>query len=114
VETILGNNNLIVHQLLDEPETVFPVLLTLMKKANNAVVASFRSKKGEALEFATKLQGGGHPNACGATLPRSVKSISEALDFLKKTFNPPRPQQSADLNSLADIFSIVDQETQKG
>jgi len=111
VETVIGNNNLIVHQLLADPQVNYPVLLTMMKKANNSVVVSFRSKNGQAIQYAVKLQGGGHPNACGATLPRSVRSINEGIDFLKRTFNPPSTPASksaAALNSLEALFQDFD------
>src|SRR5580658_3705294 len=42
VETVVGNTNLIVHQLLEQPSVKFPVLVTLFKRANNLVIASFR------------------------------------------------------------------------
>src|SRR6266478_4976935 len=47
VETVIGNNNLIVHQLLEEQATRFPVLVTLFRRTNNQVIASFRSRNGE-------------------------------------------------------------------
>jgi len=52
VDTVLGNTNLIVHQLLEQKETTYPILVTLFRKANNAVVVSFRSRNGEALKVA--------------------------------------------------------------
>jgi len=42
-----GNNNLIVHQLLEKQATPYPVLLTLFRKANNTVVVSLRSRNGK-------------------------------------------------------------------
>src|SRR4051794_18455599 len=38
VDTVVGNNNLIVHQLLDGHACRFPVLLTLFRKGNNTVI----------------------------------------------------------------------------
>ncbi len=105
VDTVVGNNNLIVHQILEEEATTFPVLLTLFRRSNGATVASLRSRNGEALKIAEKLQGGGHPNACAATLPRSVKSIPDALNYLRQVLNPKREEP---LNSLEDIFDAVD------
>ena len=102
VETVVGNNNAIVHQLLEQGATPYPVLLTLFRKANGAVVVSFRSRHGGALQVAAKLHGGGHANASGATLPRSVKSIPDALDFLRVHLNPP--PVSDPLNSLESLF----------
>src|SRR5581483_2090021 len=68
VETVIGNNNLIVHQLLEKQATKFPVLVTLFRRVNNQVIASFRSRNGEAIKVAEKFQGGGHANAAGAIL----------------------------------------------
>jgi len=102
VDTVVGNNNAIVHQLLEPGATPYPVLLTLFRKANNTVVVSFRSRNGEALKVAEKLQGGGHANACGTTLPRSVKSIPDALDYLRAHLNPAPPKGA--LNSLESLF----------
>src|SRR6266487_4480354 len=63
VDTVVGNNNLIVHQLLEKQSTTYPVLLTLFRRANGIIIASLRSRNGEALKVAEKLQGGGHANA---------------------------------------------------
>src|ERR1043165_827342 len=41
VETVVGNNNLIVHQLLEQQATRFPVLITLFRRTNNVIIASF-------------------------------------------------------------------------
>ena len=102
VDTVVGNNNAIVHQLLEQGATPYPVLLTLFRKANGAVIVSFRSRHGEALPVAAKLHGGGHANASGTTLPRSVKSIPDALDYLRVHLNPP--PVSGPLNSLESLF----------
>jgi oligoribonuclease NrnB/cAMP/cGMP phosphodiesterase (DHH superfamily) len=104
VDTIIGNNNLIVHQLLEEKATRFPVLLTLFRRTNGIVIVSLRSRNGEALKIAEKLQGGGHGNACGATLPRSIKNIPDALIYLRETLNP---KKDAPLNSLESIFDSI-------
>lgn len=88
VEVVVGNSNLIVHALLRSPENRYPVLGTLLKKANTGVVLSLRSRNGEALPIARRLQGGGHPNAAGATLPRSVQGVSDALDYLSRLLHP--------------------------
>ena len=106
VDTVVGNNNAIVHQMLEQGATPYPVLLTLFRKANGAVVVSLRSRNGEALKVAEKLQGGGHANASGATLPRSVKSIPDALDYLRVHLNPA-PAKDA-LNSLEGLFDAVE------
>jgi hypothetical protein len=106
VETVVGNTNLIVHQLLERKATPFPILLTLFRKANNTVVASLRSRGGEAIKIAERLQGGGHANACGATLPRSVKNIPDALAYLRELLDPA-PKKDAPLNNLEALFSNI-------
>src|ERR1019366_3345849 len=107
VDTVVGNNNLIVHQLLEKQASPYPVLLTLFRKANNTVVVSLRSRNGEALKIAEKLQGGGHANACGATLPRSIRNIPDAIDYLRKVLDAT-PKKDAPLNSLENLFSSVE------
>ncbi len=103
VETIIGNNNLIVNRLLEENKTKFPVLITLYRRSNGMIFASIRSKNGEALKVAELLKGGGHPNACGAMLPKSVRSFQDAIDYIKKILNPTIPKNKG-LNSLDEIF----------
>jgi oligoribonuclease NrnB/cAMP/cGMP phosphodiesterase (DHH superfamily) len=107
VETVIGNNNLIVHQLLEQQATRFPVLVTLFRRANNLVIASFRSRNGEALKVAEKFQGGGHANASGAVLPKSVRTISDAVAYLRQVLNP---KKETPLNSLENIFAEIDAE----
>jgi hypothetical protein len=107
VETVIGNNNLIVHQLLEEQATPYPVLLTLFRRANGVIIASIRSRNGEALKVAEKLQGGGHANACGATLPRSIKNIPDAVGYLRQVLNP---KKDTPLNSLENLFAAVELE----
>jgi len=105
VETVVGNNNLIVYQLLEQQAARFPVLVTLFRRANNTMIASFRSRNGEALKVAEKFQGGGHANACGATLPRSVKTVPDAINYLRQILNP---KKEAPLNSLETLFNSID------
>ena len=105
VDTVIGNNNLIVHQLLEQGATTYPVLLTLFRRANGVIIASFRSRNGEALKVAEKLQGGGHANACGATMPRAVRTIPDAIVYLKQTLNP---KKEVPLNTMATLFSEID------
>jgi oligoribonuclease NrnB/cAMP/cGMP phosphodiesterase (DHH superfamily) len=107
VETIIGSNNLIVHQLLERQATRYPVLLTLFRRANGVVIASLRSRNGEALKVAERLQGGGHANASGATLPRSVKNITDAVNYLRQALNPKKEEA---LNSLEGLFASVEAE----
>ena len=105
VDTVIGNNNLIVHQILEQQATTYPVLLTLFRRANGVIIASLRSRNGEALRIAEKLQGGGHANASGATLPRSVKSITDAVNYLRQVLNP---KKDAPLNSLENLFASIE------
>jgi len=107
VDTVVGNNNLIVHQLLEQQATRFPVLLTLFRRTNGTMIVSLRSRNGEAIKVAEKLQGGGHANACGASLPKSVRSIADAVEYLRNVLNPA-PSQSAALNSLEAVFSEIE------
>jgi hypothetical protein len=105
VDTVIGNTNLIVHQLLEKQATHFPVLITLFRRANGAMIASLRSRNGDALKVAEKLQGGGHANASGATLPRSVKTVADAVHYLRQVLNP---KKDAELNSLESVFAAVE------
>jgi oligoribonuclease NrnB/cAMP/cGMP phosphodiesterase (DHH superfamily) len=105
VDTVIGNNNLIVHQMLEGHATNFPVLVTLFRRANGVMIASLRSRNGEALKVAEKLQGGGHANASGATLPRSVKNVGDAVNYLRQVLNP---KKDGDLNSLESVFAAVE------
>lgn len=102
VEVILGNSNLVVHELLRSPDNRHPVLGTLMRKAASGVVISLRSRNGEALRIAQKLQGGGHPNAAGATLPRSVQTVPDAVEYLRRLLNPA---PAAGLNPVGDALA---------
>jgi hypothetical protein len=105
VETVIGNNNLIVHQLLESQATRFPVLVTLFRRANNVIIASFRSRNGEAIKIAERFQGGGHPNASGATMPKSVRTIPDAINYLRQVLGAKR---EAPLNSLQSLFDSIE------
>jgi oligoribonuclease NrnB/cAMP/cGMP phosphodiesterase (DHH superfamily) len=104
VDTVIGNTNLIVHQLLEQRATAFPVLITLFRRANGVMIASLRSRNGEALKIAEKLQGGGHANASGATLPRAVKNVGDAVNYLRQVLNP----KEGELNSLESAFAALE------
>jgi hypothetical protein len=101
VDTVIGSSNQIVHQLLEPGTTKYQVLMTLFRRSN-CIFASFRSRNGEALPVAVKFQGGGHANASGAILPRSVRTIEDGIDFVQKALNP-QPIRG-DLNSLESLF----------
>jgi len=104
VKTVVGSNNMIVNRILAEKATKYSVLLTLFRKANGQVLASIRSQDGGALKVAELLKGGGHANAAGATLPRSIKQIPDGIEYLKQILNP-RSQQEGSLNNLGDLLS---------
>jgi len=106
VETVIGNTNLIVHQLLEAKATKYPVLVTLFKRANNLVIASFRSRNGEAIKVAEKLQGGGHANAAGAILPKSVRNIPDAIEYLRQILQPKT--EAAPLGTLESLFAGIE------
>ncbi len=105
VETCVGNTNLIVHQLLDSGAVPHSALVTLFRKANGMMVASFRSRDGSALTIAGKFQGGGHPNAAGATLPRSVLTPRDATDYMARILNGVAAPQGGGLNSLEGLLA---------
>jgi len=105
VETTVGNTNLIVHEMLEKQLTPFKVLITLFRKSNGMMIASFRSANGEALQVAARFQGGGHANAAGATLPRSVRGIADAVDYLIRAL---KPTVDTPLNSLEDLFASTE------
>jgi len=107
VNTVIGNTNQIVHQLLEQRATPYPVLITLFRRGNGLILVSLRSRNGEALKVAEKLQGGGHANACGATLPRSVQHIPDAIAYLRHLLNPTR-KPGQPLNSLEELFESIE------
>jgi oligoribonuclease NrnB/cAMP/cGMP phosphodiesterase (DHH superfamily) len=107
VDTVVGNTNLIVHQLLERKATDYSVLVTLFKRANNLVIASFRSRNGEALKVAEKFQGGGHANAAGAIMPKSVRNIDEAVDYLRKVLQT-KPGSNQPFNNLESLFASIE------
>ena len=105
VDTVVGNNNLIVHRLLEEKATRYPVLVTLFRRANNTVIASFRSRDGEAIRVAERFQGGGHANAAGAVMPKSIRQVPEAVEYIRQILNP---KKDAPLNSLESLFADIE------
>lgn len=78
--------------------------MTLFRRTNNVVIASLRSRNGEALKVAERLQGGGHANACGATLPRAIRTVPDAVDYLREVL---KPGKEAPLNSMASLFDSI-------
>jgi len=107
VDTVIGNTNQIVHQLLEQEATPYPVLLTLYRRGNGMILVSLRSRGGEALKVAEKLQGGGHANASGAVLPRSVQNIPDAVTYLRQVLGPAA-RKDIPLNSLESLFAAIE------
>jgi len=64
----------LLHQLLERKETHYSVLVTLFKRANNLVIASFSQPQREALKICGKIPSGGHANASGAIMPKSTET----------------------------------------
>ena len=110
VDTVIGNNNLIVHQLLEQGATPYPLLLTLFRRPSGTIIVSLRSRNGEALKLAEKLQGGGHANACGATLPKSIRTIPDAINYLRQLLNPVLKKETP-LNNLESLFAAIEGNT---
>jgi oligoribonuclease NrnB/cAMP/cGMP phosphodiesterase (DHH superfamily) len=107
VDTIVGNNNLIIHQLLEQQATKYSVLVTLFRRGN-AVFASFRSRNGDALKTAERFQGGGHANAAGALLPKSVRNVPDGVEYLRQILNIKNETQQTRLNSLENLFASIE------
>jgi hypothetical protein len=107
VDTVVGNNNLIVHQLLEEQAVKYPALVTLFRRGS-LVFASFRSRNGEAIKLAEKFQGGGHANAAGALLPKSIRTVPDGVEYLRQILNSKNHTQQHGLNSLEDLFAAVE------
>lgn len=109
VRTIVGNTNAIVHQLLERAEPQYEVLITLYRRGNGAFLVSLRSRTGKALEVARRIHGGGHPNASGATLPRPIQSMDDAIAYLIKVLNPAKPAPQKPARPMADLEQAFDQ-----
>jgi oligoribonuclease NrnB/cAMP/cGMP phosphodiesterase (DHH superfamily) len=109
VDTIVGNNNLIVHQLLEQQAVKYSVLVTLFRRGN-VVFASFRSRNGDALKTAEKFQGGGHANAAGALLPKSVRNVPDGVEYLRQVLNVKNQTNQTRLNSLENLFASLEAE----
>jgi hypothetical protein len=109
VPVIVGNANKILHRLLVERQVSMPVLLSLIRKSNGLMVVSLRSRNGEALRLAGRLQGGGHPNAAGATLPRSVNNVADAITYMRQVLNPAQLALD-EPGGLEGIFESVDRD----
>ena len=104
VDSLIGNTNQIVHQLLERGATKHTVLVTLFRRSN-AIFASFRSRNGEARRIAEKFQGGGHANAAGALLPKSVRTVEDGVIFLRQMLNA---KHEAPLNNLESLFAGIE------
>ena len=108
VKTVVGNSNVILHRLLGESDSSHRVLLTLNRIGGNQFMVSLRSSNGEALPVAKQLQGGGHPNAAGAALPKSVQRVADAVEYLKKALNPIDQEDSSAKLNTESLFENVE------
>jgi len=104
VKTVVGNSNVILNQLLREESQPYKLLLMLNRIGNNQFMVSLRSTNGEALRMAKQLQGGGHANASGAALPKSVQRVADAVDYLKTALNPTSHSEDILPNDLESLF----------
>jgi len=104
VKTVVGNSNVILNKLLREDSQPYKILLTLNRIGNNQFMVSLRSSEGGALRMAKQLQGGGHANAAGAALPKSVQRVADAVDYLKTALNPITHAQENVLDNLESLF----------
>jgi oligoribonuclease NrnB/cAMP/cGMP phosphodiesterase (DHH superfamily) len=95
VYTTVGNTNLIIHRMLKEKVTPYSVLITASRKSSGMIALSLRSRDESALPIAIKLQGGGHPNACGASLPNAIQNIPDAIGYLRRILNPVKVEEPA-------------------
>lgn len=107
VDTLIGNGNLILHQLLAEKATPYTVLASLCRGANGAIIVSFRSRNDQALRIAELFNGGGHANAAGAALPRSIHQMSDAIEYMQKILHPVLPENGPK-NSVEDLLDVLD------
>ena len=108
VKTVVGNSSVILHRLLNESASSHRVLLTLNRIGGNQFMVSLRSSDGEALPVAKQLQGGGHPNAAGAALPKSVQRVADAVEYLKKALNPIDQEDSSVKLNTESLFKNVE------
>jgi len=104
VKTVVGNYNVILNKLLREGSQPYKILLTLNRIGNNQFMVSLRSSEGGALRVAQQLQGGGHANAAGAALPKSVQRVADAVDYLKTALNPLTHAQEIVPDNLESLF----------
>lgn len=91
VQVSIGNMNLVLNHLLETQATPYTVLATLLRRPGGGFMMSLRSRNGQSLPVALALQGGGHPNAAGAALPKSVQSVADAVRYVAKALVPPAP-----------------------
>jgi len=83
------------------------VLISVSRRAPYQFGVSLRSRNGKAREVASKLQGGGHANAAGATLPKSVKSVTTGVEYIRQLLAPKNIADS-DENGLSGLASALD------
>ena len=108
VPTIIGNNNIIAHQLLERKATPFGVMVTLFKKANNTVVASLRSRQARRWFWRRSCKGRRSPQCPSAYTLAALRrnQFDDAIRYLQKQVFDPAPAKDQPLNSLVQAFWI--------
>ena len=82
-------------------------LANMLEEQGIQVARRTVAKYREALKIAQQFQGGGHPNASGATLPRSVQSAEDGVLYMRDVLNP-KPKPGGALGSLEQAFASLD------
>ena len=103
----------IVRRLCIPPRAILTLSRTAVfhcrsRYSSEFVIASFRSRNGEALKVAEKFQGGGHANAAGALLPKSVRNVPDGVEYLRQILNIKNETQQTRLNSLENLFAEIE------
>ncbi len=101
VPTAIGDANHILHRLLSDPALPHEALLSMSKRPGRPITLSIRSHgSGQALRIARILQGGGHPDAAGAALPRSVGTFDSAVIYLREQLDPGEEERGGGADRL--------------
>ena len=61
----------------------------------------------EQQPLAEKFQGGGHANAAGAIMPKSVRNIPDAADYLRQILQP-KGNVNLPFNNMESLFASIE------
>ena len=100
---MVGNSNVILNKLLREDSQPYKILLTLNRIGNNQFMVSLRAPR-RGVADGQAVAGGGHANAAGAALPKSVQRVADAVDYLKTALNPISHAQENVPDNLESLF----------